>query len=361
MKRFIFMFVAAACFLFSSNSRAVDFSGKRIEIIVPAGAGGGLTRNARVFAKHFSKHIPGNPTVVVKNIPGGGGQKGINFVYTKGRKDGTQIVYGPMNFVGINVGLAGIKYVPKKFKLLGFAGATPFVTIVRKDIKGGINSREDIMQKSGFVTGGRIPGGNLGLLSRMPFAILGIKNRFVVGYKNQPKLKAAMMQNEIQALTTGNVGYFVFYLNDTLKKGNGVALFSHPSFDVVTGKFRQSPHIKGVPRFTDFYAKLKGGEPSGDAWEAYKWKVSYDTFSSSMYMHPDTPDNITRVLQKAWKDNWNDPAMQKRFIKRNKAMLVTLQGAAAAKVIEGALSMSPGAKRYFSAELGIAKKSRKKK
>ena len=42
-------------------------------------------------------------------------------------------------------------------------------------------------------------------------------------------------------------------------------------------------------------------------------------------------------------------------------MLVVLQGAAAAKVIDGALSMSSGAKRYFAAELGIAKKSRKKK
>ena len=61
-------------------------------------------------------------------------------------------------------------------------------------------------------------GGNLGLFSRMPFAMLGIKNRFVVGYKNQPKLKAAMLQNEIQALTTGNPGYFAFYVNDTLKK-----------------------------------------------------------------------------------------------------------------------------------------------
>ena len=361
MKKYILGFTAAACLFFSSNSNAVDFSGKRVEIIVPAGAGGGLTRNARAFAKHFSKHIPGNPSVVIKNMAGGGGQKGINFVYTKGRKDGTQIVYGPMNFAGINVGLPGIKYEPKKFKLLGLAGASPFVTIVRKDIKGGINSREDIINKSGFVTGGRIPGGNLGLFSRMPFAILGIENRFVVGYKNQPKLKAAMMQNEIQAITTGNPGYFVFHLNDTLKKGNGIALFSHPSFDVVAGKFRQSSHIKGVPRFTDFYAKVKGKKPSGDAWEAYKWKASFDTFSSSMYMHPDTPDNITRVLQKAWKDNWDDPVTQARYKKNNKAMLVVLQGAAAAKVIDGALSMSSGAKRYFAAELGIAKKSRKKK
>ena len=54
---------------------AANFAGKTIEVIVPSGAGGGLTRNARRFTKNFSKYIPGNPNVIVKNIVGGGGRR----------------------------------------------------------------------------------------------------------------------------------------------------------------------------------------------------------------------------------------------------------------------------------------------
>ena len=74
--------IAAFGFISAGNiAEAQHFKGKTIEVIVPAGAGGGLTRNTRRFTKNWPKHIPGNPTVVVKNITGGGGQKGINFIY----------------------------------------------------------------------------------------------------------------------------------------------------------------------------------------------------------------------------------------------------------------------------------------
>ena len=361
MIRFGFIFLAIILFGFPSETKAADLSGKRVEIIVPAGAGGGLTRNARAMAKNFSKHIPGNPTVVVKNIVGGGGQKGINFVYNKGKKDGTQILFGPLNFVGLNIGLPGIKYKAKDFHVIGMCCGTPFTTIVRKDIKGGIDSREDIVNKSGFVTGGRIPGGNLGLFSRMPFAMLGIKNRFVVGYKNQPKLKAAMLQNEIQALTTGNPGYFAFYVNDTLKKGDGIALFTHPTLDQKTGEPRPVTHMTGVPTFLDYYAKVKGGKPSGDAWEAYKWKATYDQWTMSMYLPPGTPKNVVGAMRKAWKDNWSDPATQALYKKGNKTLPILLQGADADAILNNFKSMPEGAKKYFAVETGIAKKNRKKK
>jgi len=343
------------------DASAQNFAGKTVEVIVPAGAGGGLTRNARRFTKNFGKHIPGNPTVIVKNIVGGGGQKGINFVYSKGKKDGTQILWGPLNFVGINMGLPGIRDDPAKFKVLGTSGGYPFITIVRKDIAGGLSSREDIVNKKGFVTGGRIPGGNLGLYSRMPFEILGIENRFVIGYKNQPKLKAAMLQNEIQALTTGNPGYWAFYVNDTLKKGQGVALFQHPSIDLKTGKFRAPTHVQGVPYFHEFYAKVKGGEPSGDAWEAYKWSSTFMAYPAWMVMHPGTPDNIVNVLRKAWLDNWNDPETKAGFRKGNKMDAILLPGDEAAALASNFNTMAEGAKRFYAKEFGIAKASRKGK
>ena len=91
---------------------AQDFSGKTIELIVPAGAGGGLSRQAQRFSKTFSDHIPGKPSIKVRNIVGGGGQKGINFVFNRAKKDGTQMLWGPMNFPGLLFGLKGVQVRP---------------------------------------------------------------------------------------------------------------------------------------------------------------------------------------------------------------------------------------------------------
>jgi tripartite-type tricarboxylate transporter receptor subunit TctC len=96
----------------AAPAEAQYFKGKTIEVIVPAGAGGGLTRNARRFVQNFGKHIAGNPTVIIKNMVGGGGQRGINHVYQNGKKDGTTLMWGPLNLAGIVAGLRGIKYSP---------------------------------------------------------------------------------------------------------------------------------------------------------------------------------------------------------------------------------------------------------
>ena len=360
MKRLLLILAvsAAAVGLVITAGQAQNFKGKTIEVIVPAGAGGGLTRSAQAFVKNFPKYIPGNPKVVIKNIVGGGGQRGINQIYKAGKTDGTQLLWGPLNLTGIAIGLPGIEYDPAKFKILGAAGGLPLVTIVRKDIKGGIDEAEDIVKKSGFNTGGRIPGGSLGLFSRMPFAMLGIENRLILGYRNQPRLKAGLIQNELQAVTTGNPGYWAFYVNDTLKKGQGIALFQHPSFDLDKGEFRTFDHIQGIPRFVDFYHKVKGGEPSGGAWEAYRWVSTFNVYALWMAMNPNTPDNIYNIMAKAFDDNWNDPETIAFYVKGNKNPPVVLNSAQATQLTTTFKSaMSDSAKKWLQAEFGIAKKA----
>ena len=245
------------------HATAQDFSGKTIELIVPAGAGGGLSRQAQRFAKTFSDHIPGKPTIKVRNIVGGGGQKGINFVYNRARKDGTQMMWGPLNFIGILTGLKGVKYDPAKFNAVGVIGIS-FVTIARSDLAGGLKSREDIVKAKNFNVGARIPGGALGMFSRFGFDMLGIPYRFIIGYKNQPKLKAGLMQNEIQVISTGDIGYWVFYKKDLLKKGTATDLYYHSPYDRASDSFLDLGYAYGdLPKFVSLYKQVKGEAPSG--------------------------------------------------------------------------------------------------
>ena len=349
MKRKLALLAAsAACAgLLSAGMPAMaqDFSGKTIELIVPAGAGGGLSRQAQRFAKTFVDHIPGKPTIKVRNIVGGGGQKGINFVFNRARKDGTQMLWGPMNFSGLLLGLKGVKYVPAEFNPVGVTGVA-YVTVVRSDLAGGLKSREDLLKAKNFVVGGRIPGGSLGLYSRMSFDMLGIPYRFVVGYKNQPKLKAALMQNEIQAISTGDIGYWVFYKDDLVKDGRALDMYYHSPYDGDTPR-DMSENYGAVPNFVSFYKKITGKAPSGPKYEVYKWFTSRQTWAMWMMLPPGTPDNIVATLRKAYKANWNDKRTIDNFMKASKSRPFWLPGEEAIKVLSGYKNISPEATAYL--------------
>jgi len=73
-----FLAIVAALMMSMTSSFAVDFSGKTVTWLVPFGAGGGSDKWARYYAPMLSKALPGNPTVVVQNCPGGSGTKCSN-------------------------------------------------------------------------------------------------------------------------------------------------------------------------------------------------------------------------------------------------------------------------------------------
>ncbi len=65
------------------------YKGKRVNLIVSYGPGGGYDVYARVLARHIGRHIPGNPSIVVQNMPGAGSLRGANYLYNVAPKDGT--------------------------------------------------------------------------------------------------------------------------------------------------------------------------------------------------------------------------------------------------------------------------------
>ncbi|MBI2858418.1 MAG: hypothetical protein HYX90_05000, partial [Chloroflexi bacterium] len=74
-------------------SGGFTFAGKTIDLIVPSGAGGGLDLTARVYAKILPRYLPGNPAIVVKNMPGGGATIGGNYFYNA-KPDGLTLCVG---------------------------------------------------------------------------------------------------------------------------------------------------------------------------------------------------------------------------------------------------------------------------
>ena len=96
------------------------FHGKTIRIIVGVSAGGGFDVYSRAIARHMGKHIPGNPHILVENMPGAGHRIAANYLYKVARPDGLTIgnVFGGL-LVGQVLDYPGIQFDAAKYKYLG--------------------------------------------------------------------------------------------------------------------------------------------------------------------------------------------------------------------------------------------------
>ena len=108
----------------SLNARAFAqesfYKGKTIRVVVGFSAGGGFDTYSRAIARHWGKHIPGNPTIIVENMTGAGSLIAANHVYVVAKPDGLTIGHfiGGL-FLGQVLGQQGIEFDARKFEYLG--------------------------------------------------------------------------------------------------------------------------------------------------------------------------------------------------------------------------------------------------
>src|SRR6266545_7442591 len=110
--------IAAALAVAPAHADAVaDFyKGRQVHLIVGYGPGGGYDIYARLLARHFSKFIPGHPTIIVQNMPGAGSLRTVNYLYNVAPKDGTTIGTFARNMplIGLLGGNANTQFDPRR-------------------------------------------------------------------------------------------------------------------------------------------------------------------------------------------------------------------------------------------------------
>jgi tripartite-type tricarboxylate transporter receptor subunit TctC len=309
--------MAIAC---AAPATAGFYDGKDVTVIVNAGAGGGLTRTGRLFTTHMKKHLGKDTNMVIKNIAGGGGVKGMNFLVEKAKKDGLTILWGTPNAMAKLLGLPGVRYDPKTLNIIG-AGSTTYVSLIRADVGDGLKSRADLLKLGKpLIIGGRSTTDGLGIFARLPMDVLGVKYRYVPGYNAQPKLNAAIRAKEIQSLTTGHPGYHAFYKDTILKSGEALALYYHSPMNASGEPARLPLYDAAIKNFLDFYKENHGGkEPSGQMWEAYKWFATYAVHPFGIYAPPGVDAAKVGELRTAFANTVKDPVFVAAYSKRLRA------------------------------------------
>ncbi|HEX2725419.1 MAG TPA: hypothetical protein VHN20_06330, partial [Beijerinckiaceae bacterium] len=177
------------------------YKGKQISWILSAGEGGGYSSYARAFAPFLGAHIPGNPKVVVQNMPGAGGIRAMNYLFTVAPKDGTVIglVHSSVPFAPL-YGLQGASFDPRKMHWIGSMNATTAICVAWHTA--GIKGWQDMMSKE-YLVGGTGAGSQMETMPAMLNHLFGTRMKVISGYKGGNDVYLAMERGEVAGRSGG--------------------------------------------------------------------------------------------------------------------------------------------------------------
>src|SRR4026207_670682 len=165
----------------SQTAERPYYQGKTGTFFINFSAGGPTDIEGRIVARHLAKHIPGNPTIIVQNMAGGGGVTGGNFLCEAAKRDALTLGYftGPYNHHMMKSTTLRIDLMKVPF-IAAVQGVT--VCYIRSDTPPGIKKPTDIAKVERFRAGGLSFDSNKDLRFRLAFDILGVKYDYVTGY-----------------------------------------------------------------------------------------------------------------------------------------------------------------------------------
>ncbi len=294
----------------------VDFSGKRISIIVPFSEGGGTDTWTRMMAPYLEKTLPGHPKVLVLNKPGAGGIVGANFYNEKAPKDGTMIfalsISTAMNYA---MGDPRIRFKLEDYHPV-LSSPRSSTLYVRKDL--GLGAIADLKGKvlkmqslppDKLNFGGRTPTSS-DLTYRVGFSLLGIEVNSVWGLGGTGPMALGFERGEFQ-ISADNTLAYLSTRKHMVDSGLAQPLFTLGNIDE-DGKYGRDPALPSVPSFVELYEATYGKKPSGPGFEAWKALMGLNvSMNKTMLLHPKVPKNVVDAWCTAVRAMLKDPAFLK--------------------------------------------------
>jgi tripartite-type tricarboxylate transporter receptor subunit TctC len=198
--RFTRTALALGLLLFATSpAAAADFyAGKTVNFIVGTDVGGGFSIYGRTIGKYLPRYIPGNPTVVVKNMPGAGGATASAWLYRIAPKDGTAIAsVSPNAILGKLLDDSQTQYDPSRFAYL--AGAERGTRLCMTFQHSKVKTLDDALTHKAVI-GATSAGSPTREYAAMIKHATGAKFEIVSGYKGPPELFIAMERGEIDGV-----------------------------------------------------------------------------------------------------------------------------------------------------------------
>lgn len=274
-----------------ADEPAKFFKGRAISLLIGFGVGGGYDTYSRVLARHFGNHIPGNPTVVPKNMPGSGGMKVANYLYNVAPKKGSHLgVFAASTALEPLFGGKKAKFETTKFNWIG--NMNQDVASCGVWHTSGLTKFSE-MQERPVIFGSTGPAAITSQHAKVLKNVLGAKLRIIYGYKGTKGINLAMQRGEVNA----SCGLFLSSVKSRWDR------------DVKEGKLRILIQFgrKNVPYFGDavnIYDLVK----SEDTKKTLDIIFRQSEIGRPVAAPPGMPADHTAALRKAFDATMRDPA-----------------------------------------------------
>jgi tripartite-type tricarboxylate transporter receptor subunit TctC len=289
--RFGFVFTIAALAA-GAPARAQDsvaqfYRGKTINIVVGSAVGGGFDGYARMLGRHFGKYIPGNPTVVVQNMPGAGSNKAAAFVALQAPKDGTAIgAIQPGAVLQPLIYDQPVPHDPSKFIMLGSGSYSVYLCMLRSDAPA--KSFQEALNKE-VIIGTSGEGSTLREMPILLINVLGAKMKLVSGYAGSREVLIAIERKEVDGICGMGWSSIAMQQREWIRNG---------SLKIIAQEdLKGHPEVNkmGVP-LTISFAK------SEEDRQVLEMMYSQNLFGRPYVLPPDVPAERVNALRKAFMD-----------------------------------------------------------
>jgi tripartite-type tricarboxylate transporter receptor subunit TctC len=318
---------AAALVAFGDRAEASDFyAGKTVNFIVGTDVGGGFSIYGRVLSRHLGRFIPGNPTLVMKNMPGAGGATAAGYLYRIAPKDGTVIgSVAPNAILGRLLDGNLTQYDPAKFLYL--AGAERGTRLCMTFAHSKTRTFEDALRQR-TVIGATSAGSPTREYAAMIKHSTGAQFEIVSGYKGPPDLFLAMSRGEIDG---------VCGLDWTALKAQQPDWLREKKLNLlIQASMEPHPELKalGVPVPWPYIKNATDRQ-------AVEVMVGFEqAFGKSYLVPPETPADRVAILRRAFADVLKD----KEFLAEAEKLRIEItaqSGEEVQRVVEGAYGSTP--------------------
>jgi tripartite-type tricarboxylate transporter receptor subunit TctC len=268
------------------------FKGKTINIYAGASAGDGYDVYARLLAVYYPRHIPGNPTVIVRNMPGAGTLKAANYIYEVAPKDGTAI-----GTVGGGTATAdlfkskGVRFDPRNYLWVGSMNSEVGLVLAWKNVP--VNNIQDVFQRNLLVGGGGPTSGNV-VFANVMNKVLGTRFKLITGYKSTGDIALAIERGEIEGTASYHYSSIITSRPDWITNKQVKVLLQD--------SLRPHALFPDVPVVIDL-AK------TDEQHQILELVFARQEMGRPFMLPPGTPNDVATVLRRAFDASMKDPQL----------------------------------------------------
>jgi hypothetical protein len=308
------------------------YAGKQVTFLVGAGVGGGYDLQARTTARHLAKHIPGNPTIIVQNMPAAGGMAMTNQMFVSGPKDGTQIALIQRGMLLSKLTYpAGTRFEIDKFGWVGSLNSEVATTVAWNETAPH-RSAKDLFDNE-LIVGG-IVSVDPETTPKLYNSLIGTKFKIVTGYNSTAQIALAMERGEVQGIAD--------FSWSSLKAVRPQWLSEKKVTILMQGALTNDPELKGIPNALDFVKSPADRQ-------VMELHFTQKTAARPVIMPPGVPAERLAILRKAFAALEHDQEFQTEA-KKSRVEFNFVPGEEIDKIVRLIVSTPPKiAQRYAEA------------